>query len=127
MLTGNKAFSGKSPASLFGAILKEEPPPIATVQPLSSPTLDRVLRKCLAKAPDRRWQSAGDLHDELQWIAETVGSRRHRRPPSLDTTPNVWRGPLASLDCYSDCRRHRRVSTPSFRRSACVRHLDFAT
>ena len=70
MLTGQKAFEGKSQASLIGAILHVEPRPVGTVQPLVSPALDRCVRKCLAKDPDRRWQSAGDLHDELQWIAE---------------------------------------------------------
>ena len=70
MLTGQKAFEGKSQASLIGAILHVEPRPPSTVQPLVSPALDRLVKKCLAKDPDRRWQSAGDLHDELQWIAE---------------------------------------------------------
>jgi eukaryotic-like serine/threonine-protein kinase len=72
MLTGSKAFHGKSQASLFGAILKDEPPPISTVQPLTPHALDRVVKKCLAKDPDRRWQRASDVHDELQWIAEAV-------------------------------------------------------
>jgi Tol biopolymer transport system component len=70
MLTGKKAFEGKSHASLIGAILKDEPPAISTVQPHSPPALDRVVRKCLAKDPEARWQSAYDLRDELQWIAE---------------------------------------------------------
>jgi serine/threonine protein kinase len=68
-LTGRKAFEGKSHASLIGAILKDEPPPISTVQPLSPAALDRVVRKCLAKDPEARWHSAYDLHDELTWIA----------------------------------------------------------
>jgi Tol biopolymer transport system component len=70
MLTGKKAFEGKSHASLIGAILKDEPPPISTVQPLSPAALDRVVRKCLAKDPETRWHSTHDLHDELTWIAE---------------------------------------------------------
>lgn len=71
MLTGRKAFTGKTQASLLGAILKDEPPSISTLQPLTPPLLDRVVKKCLAKEPDRRWQSARDLYDELQWIVET--------------------------------------------------------
>ena len=70
MLTGKKAFTGKTQASLFGAILKEEPPPIAASQPLTPPSLNRVVKKCLAKDPDSRWQTARDLCDELKWIAE---------------------------------------------------------
>jgi serine/threonine protein kinase/Tol biopolymer transport system component len=77
MLTGKKAFAGKTQASLFGAILKDEPPPISTVQPLTPRALDRVVRKCLAKDPDKRWQTAKDLEDELAWIAESNREDAH--------------------------------------------------
>ncbi len=70
MVTGKKAFEGKSQASVIAAILEHDPPPISTLQPLTPPSLDRLLRKCLAKDPDQRWQTAKDLHDELTWIAE---------------------------------------------------------
>src|SRR6266542_1384827 len=70
MATGQKAFSGRSRASLIGAILKDEPPLISTVQPMTPPALDRVVRTCLAKDPDDRWQSANDLKRELTWIAQ---------------------------------------------------------
>jgi serine/threonine protein kinase len=66
MLTGRKAFAGKTHASLIGAILKDEPTPISHVQPIAPPALDRVVKKCLAKEPDRRWQSASDLHERLR-------------------------------------------------------------
>jgi serine/threonine protein kinase/Tol biopolymer transport system component len=70
MATGKKAFEGKSQASVIGAILKDDPPPISSLQPMTPPALDRVVRKCLAKEPEKRWQAASDLHDELKWIAE---------------------------------------------------------
>jgi Tol biopolymer transport system component len=70
MATGKSAFAGKSRASLIAAILTTEPPPISTIQPLTPPALERVIRKCLAKDPDERWQSASDLAAELKWIAE---------------------------------------------------------
>jgi len=70
MATGKPAFSGKSRASLIAAILTTEPPPIAQLQPLTPPALERVVKKCLAKDPDERWQSASDLASELNWIAE---------------------------------------------------------
>jgi Tol biopolymer transport system component len=70
MLTGAKAFSAKTHASLIGAIMHAEPAPLASRTPLTSPALDRTVRKCLAKEPDRRWQSATDVADELRWIAE---------------------------------------------------------
>jgi eukaryotic-like serine/threonine-protein kinase len=72
MLTGKKAFEGKSQASLIAAILDREPPPISTLKPLMPPALDRVVHKCLAKDADARWQSARDLHDELQWIQQNA-------------------------------------------------------
>ena len=70
MVTGARAFGASSQASIIGAILEREPAPIASHVPLTPPALDRVVRKCLAKDPDRRWQSAADLRDELAWIAE---------------------------------------------------------
>jgi serine/threonine-protein kinase len=81
MLTGRKAFEGKSHASLIGAILKDQPPPVSVVQPLSPQSLDRVLRRCLAKDPDDRWQTARDLASELRWIAESDGGRVQGKVP----------------------------------------------
>ena len=70
MITGKKTFEGSSQASLIAAILDREPPAMSTMQPMTPRLLDRVVRKCLAKNPDHRWQAAGDLRDELTWIAE---------------------------------------------------------
>jgi len=70
MATGKPAFSGKSRASLIASILTTEPPPITQLQPLTPPALERVVKKCLAKDPDDRWQSARDLKTNLEWIAE---------------------------------------------------------
>ena len=69
MITWRKAFQGPSQASLIAALMSTEPPPVSAVQPMASPALDRLIRKCLAKSPDNRWQSARDLLSELQWIA----------------------------------------------------------
>jgi eukaryotic-like serine/threonine-protein kinase len=70
MATAKKAFEGKSQASLIAAILEHEPTPMSSLQPMTPPALDRVVKKCLAKEPERRWQDASDLTDELRWIAE---------------------------------------------------------
>jgi len=74
MATGKKAFEGSSQASLIAAILKEEPKPLSQVQPLSPPILERLVKTCLAKDPEDRWQSAHDISNELCWIAESGGS-----------------------------------------------------
>jgi serine/threonine protein kinase len=70
MVTARKAFEGNTHASVISAILKDEPPPLASRLPLTPPALDHVVKGCLAKDPDRRWQSARDMMHELQWIAE---------------------------------------------------------
>jgi Tol biopolymer transport system component len=73
MATGRKAFEGKSQASLLAAILEREPAPMAAFQPITPPALDHVVRRCLAKDPDERWQAASDVRRELQWIGATAG------------------------------------------------------
>jgi Tol biopolymer transport system component/tRNA A-37 threonylcarbamoyl transferase component Bud32 len=70
MATGRKAFSGSSQASLISAIMSSEPPAISSLQPMTPPALDRVVRTCLAKDPEDRFQTAHDLKLQLQWIAE---------------------------------------------------------
>ncbi len=70
MITGKRAFTGSSKASLIAAILEKEPRPISEIQPMTPQALDRTIRKCLAKDPDERWQSAHDVMSELKWIAE---------------------------------------------------------
>jgi Tol biopolymer transport system component len=70
MATGKRAFTGKTQATIIAAILAAEPPPIATIQPMSPPAVDRVVKVCLAKDPDERFQSVHDLKLQLKWIAE---------------------------------------------------------
>jgi serine/threonine-protein kinase len=70
MATGKKAFEGKSQASLIAAIMGQDPRPMAELQPMTPPILDRVVRRCLDKAPDERWQTAHDVMKELKWVAE---------------------------------------------------------
>jgi len=82
MLTGHKAFEGKSQASLISAIMSAEPPAIATLQPMTPPPLERVVKTCLAKDPEDRWQSMRDVLLQLQSIAqapsENVTGASHR-------------------------------------------------
>ena len=96
MATGGPAFSGKTRASLIAAILSVDPKPIRELAPSSPPSLDRIVKRCLAKEPDDRWQSACDLGAELKWIAESGG---HTGTPSL--TPA--RGTRETLSWLISC------------------------
>ena len=82
MLTGGKAFNGKSQASLIAAILEHEPAPISTLRPMAPPILDHLVNRCLAKDPEERWQGAADLMRELKWVAEP-GSRTELPGPAV--------------------------------------------
>jgi eukaryotic-like serine/threonine-protein kinase len=70
MATGKKAFQGKSQASLIGSILRDDPPPITESAPMVPPALNRVVKTCLAKDPEDRFQTAHDAKLQLEWIAE---------------------------------------------------------
>jgi serine/threonine protein kinase len=82
MLTGQRAFQGRSQLSVASAILEKEPAPISSLKPLTPPALDHAIRRCLIKEPERRWQSAADLAGELQWNAES-GSQIAASAPGL--------------------------------------------
>ena len=73
-VTGRKAFTGASQASLISAILTTEPPPPSASQPMSPAALDRLVKTCLAKDPADRWQSAHDVELQLRGIQETLSS-----------------------------------------------------
>ncbi len=90
MLTGQRAFEGKSQLSVASAILEKEPAPISTLKPLTPPALDHAIRRCLAKDPEERWQTARDLALELKWTAQ--GSAQ-TPVPSVATGSRA--GPLA--------------------------------
>src|SRR5215469_9003583 len=71
MLTGQKAFQGKSQISMASAILEKEPEPISNIKPTAPPALDHAIRRCLAKDREDRWQTGRDLAGELKWISES--------------------------------------------------------
>ena len=68
MVTGQKAFEGKSQASLISAIMSSEPPPPSSVESMSPPGLDYIVKTCLGKDPYDRWQTVRDLQRELKRV-----------------------------------------------------------
>ncbi len=80
MATGRAAFAGKSQASLIASIMSSEPSPISSVAEMAPPALDRVVRVCLEKDPEKRWQTAHDVALQLQWIAEGGSAAGVPRP-----------------------------------------------
>jgi pimeloyl-ACP methyl ester carboxylesterase len=72
MAAGRPAFTGSTAASLMSSIMKDEPRPLAELAPLAPPALDRIVRACLAKDPDHRWQNAHDLALALRWPADVT-------------------------------------------------------
>jgi Tol biopolymer transport system component len=69
MVTGKKAFEGKSQATLISAIMSRDPTPMAVLAPVSPPALEHLVQRCLEKDADDRWQSAHSLVVQLRWIA----------------------------------------------------------
>ena len=74
LLTGHRAFEGKSASSIMASVLATNPKPIAELVPLTPPALERIVQRCLAKDPEDRWQTARDVAAELQWVSQG-GSR----------------------------------------------------
>jgi serine/threonine protein kinase len=81
MATGKRAFEGKSAISVASAILEREPEPISKLQPLTPPALEQVVKGCLAKDPEERFQTAHDVKLQLKWIAEGGSSAVGLAPP----------------------------------------------
>ena len=83
MVTGKKAFEGKSQASLIASIMHVDPPAMSSLQVTAPPALDHVIKTCLIKDPERRWQTAGDVGRQLQWIRDAgpQGSRATAAAP----------------------------------------------
>ena len=69
MVTGRRAFEGKSQLSVLSAILEKEPEPVSQVQPTAPAALEHVVKTCLEKIPEERFQTAHDVKVELKWIA----------------------------------------------------------
>src|SRR5262249_20517475 len=88
MLTGRRAFEGKSQISVASAILEKDPEPVSKVQPLAPVALDHVVHDCLAKEPECRWQSAADIGRQLRWIV--AGGSGVSPAPEIPKRRSLW-------------------------------------
>jgi Tol biopolymer transport system component len=66
MATGARPFRGDSSASVMASIIRDDPPAPSDLNAAVPPGLDRAIRRCLAKEPDRRYQAAADLRNDLE-------------------------------------------------------------
>jgi Tol biopolymer transport system component len=82
MLSGKRAFAGGSAADTMSAILREDPPELATAEPSLSPALDRIVRRCLEKDPQHRFHSAHDLAFALESVTGSTGAASAVAKPS---------------------------------------------
>ncbi|HXM98359.1 MAG TPA: protein kinase [Candidatus Dormibacteraeota bacterium] len=83
MLTGKRAFEGKSQISVASAILEKDPEPLTKIKPLAPAALDHLVNGCLAKDPEARWQNAADIARELRWIANSSSGSAVAPPVQL--------------------------------------------
>ncbi len=87
MSAGRPPFEGRSRASLMAAILTHDPQPLSSLRGGVPASLDRVVRKCLAKDPNDRWQSAADLAAALRWSRDDSGARRDEWAAAVERLP----------------------------------------
>ena len=102
MVTGKRAFERKSQLSVAAAILEDEPAPMRSLKPRTSPVLDHAIVCCLAKSPEDRWQTARDLELELKWVAESGAQAGIITPPSQRMAGRQWLAwSVAALLCVT--------------------------
>lgn len=94
MVTGQRAFEGRSQLSVLTAILEKEPAPVSVMRPLTPPLLDRIIRACLAKDPADRIQIAQDVALNLQWASDANAGATAKSQPQLN---KAWAAGFGAL------------------------------
>ncbi|HUF22797.1 MAG TPA: protein kinase, partial [Vicinamibacterales bacterium] len=85
LATGRQPFKGDTAMSVLSAVIKDTPVSASNLNPALPPAFSRVIKTCLQKDPERRFQSAKDLRNELQTLKEELDSGELDRPPALAT------------------------------------------
>ncbi|HEX8408843.1 MAG TPA: protein kinase [Thermoanaerobaculia bacterium] len=93
MVAGEHPFRGNSPADTMSAILREDPRDLTPINPNVTPGLERVIRHCMEKSPEQRFQSARDLAFHLDMLSSASGSA-----PTLESSiSDTWNRPLVGI------------------------------
>ena len=90
MLSGKRAFQGTTPADTMSAILKEDPPELTETGRQIPPALESIVRHCLEKNPQRRFQSAQDLSFSLEELSHSSGSSIALTTPAARNQRGLW-------------------------------------
>jgi hypothetical protein len=104
VITGQRAFHGASPMATLRQIIEEEPPPIATRAPSAPADLERIVRGCLAKNPEGRYQSMRDVASELRHVQrelETTAPAPRRRIGRRTAIVTMGAGALGAAAVWS--------------------------
>ena len=93
LITGKRAFDGRTPSSVMAAVLATEPRKISELVPMTPATLEWIVLRCLEKDPDARWQSARDVALQLRWVGDhPEPAPKTAAAPSGDATALTRRG-----------------------------------
>ncbi len=82
MATGLRPFAGDTQLSVLSSILKDTPKSVTDINPAIPPELGRIIRRALAKDPERRYQTAKDLRNDLEDLKASLGSSESLLPPA---------------------------------------------
>jgi eukaryotic-like serine/threonine-protein kinase len=120
MLSGRRAFRGSSAVETMNAILKEDPPDLVATNHTLAPALERIVRHCLEKAPEQRFQSARDVAFGLETVSETSGARPVGTAP-LGRARRLGLAALgllvlANASFWAGTLRHASSDPPTYRR-----------
>ena len=97
MVTGKRAFEGKSQASLIGAIMNSEPQSMTELEAMTPRSLNHIVRRCLAKDPDERWQVVSDVMREIKWATEVGPEEQVASAVASRRFPVAWASALAIM------------------------------
>ncbi len=92
MASGERPFKGDTNVSTIGAILKDQPVSVTELKPSLPNHLGRIVRRCLAKDPDRRYRSALDLRNELEELKAEIDSGITSAGPHEPSPRSRWSG-----------------------------------